>query len=731
MMKRILLTLLTFPFLRGSEITKKIRVDAKQELVDYFYLNMGPLFDSSTQMFRIKNILNQRSTSTENIHFVGIADVKMCLRPAIRAYNNKLEEAVRSFNLTALKASRRFLTDKLSERTLSDNERIIYSKQMQLLIYHYNSQNMQNFIAIVESDSHEEAAVSLSSLQSQYHMGGLNQDALKIAEEAFLSRSEAEGLRQFHYPLGTNLAPWVKYYQDCDKERLEGDWLSLNAKEGKLESRLKDPDLSPEVRLHLQREKDIVSSMLRHHSTTPLMAVRQGNPRSALIAWRNLEQWCKDGQIDSKTFQAAKTFYLQRKDVHELEDSAAISVEKPTETVSSTVDAKIDSSSQLASEFLNTEFGITPDRYFNFSGTAEQLKNDAVIKQALNNNVSYLHQAKTIEEQGMWAVAIQANVEAFKQNESGALQGATFSAQSLDQSELVEIASQVVSRIGDNAQHPISFIQEKVAEVANIGCAIADLTIGQAFRTPEQQVQRIQEFAATIDSYAGLPWAEKKTIFVNAIADIITVTGFATAGKMVTSLAANIPQYLPAITAAFSEGTSELLSALSETLYGASFSGGGAAAAQTSASQEVIANSIAQVASGFAVAIAADGSATVSMPDPSSVLRQDSEKTTGGSAPDVVKSKPAKTVDDLISEATFRKQKRRAKIYDKCGTYQDMLKDFENMNLTEVRDISSGKLGKLPDGKAVTARMKSSDGAPTLEIFNPIKNKSVKFRYGD
>jgi hypothetical protein len=85
----------------------------------------------------------------------------------------------------------------------------------------------------------------------------------------------------------------------------------------------------------------------------------------------------------------------------------------------------------------------------------------------------------------------------------------------------------------------------------------------------------------------------------------------------------------------------------------------------------------------------------------------------------------------LIKEATFREQKRYAKIYNKSGTYQDVLKDFESMSLSEIKDIPTGKLGKLPDGKVVTARTRSSDGPPTLEIFNPIKKKSIKFRYGD
>ena len=394
------------------------------------------------------------------------------------------------------------------------------------------------------------------------------------------------------------------------------------------------------------------------------------------------------------------------------------------------------SPSQLASDFLNKEFGIAPDRYLNFTGTAAQLKNHAVIQKVINNQVSYLHQSKTIEEQGIWAVALQSNVAAFKQNESEELQGATLTAQSLDQSELVEFATQVVSRIGDNAQHPISFIREKIENVVGIGCAIADLTIGQSLRTPEQQAQRIQEFAESIHSFTSLPWAEKKSIFAKGIADVITAAGFVSATNTVKSLATSIPHYLPAITTAFSEGTSELLSALSETLSGASFSGG-AGAAEVIASQEVIAESIAQVADGFAVAIAADDSAALSLPDSTSVLRQDSEKITGGGAPDVVKSQPTKTVDDLMREATPGDVTRSTKQFHKKGGYNQALDDFSNLNLknikTEPNEWGMVHRGQLDDGTWVVVRNYSKGepgkaGLPTLE-FQFGKRNFIKFRY--
>jgi hypothetical protein len=172
-----------------------------------------------------------------------------------------------------------------------------------------------------------------------------------------------------------------------------------------------------------------------------------------------------------------------------------------------------------------------------------------------------------------------------------------------------------------------------------------------------------------------------------------------------------------------------LLSALSETLSGASFSGG-AGAAEVIASQEVIAESIAQVADGFAVAVAADGSAALSLPDPTSVLRQDNQNDSGSGNSDVVKSQPTKTVDDLIREATpGRKTLGTTKQYNLKGGYQEALDDFQRLDLEKVKPIAKGKLGWLSDGRVVNVRGDSSGGMPTLEIYNPITEKSIKFRY--
>ena len=96
-----------------------------------------------------------------------------------------------------------------------------------------------------------------------------------------------------------------------------------------------------------------------------------------------------------------------------------------------------------------------------------------------------------------------------------------------------------------------------------------------------------------------------------------------------------------------------------------------------------------------------------------------------GSSKAVVKS-----VDNVLEGTTSgRVTKGRATQYGKTGGYNQALDDFNSMGLSDVKDIPGGKVGKLPDGRTVNVRAKSSDGRPTLEIYDG-KN-STKIRYDD
>ena len=93
-----------------------------------------------------------------------------------------------------------------------------------------------------------------------------------------------------------------------------------------------------------------------------------------------------------------------------------------------------------------------------------------------------------------------------------------------------------------------------------------------------------------------------------------------------------------------------------------------------------------------------------------------------------VRKSVIKSVDDILKGASpGRITKGKATQFGKTGGYNQALDDFNSMGLSEVKDITGGKIGKLPDGRTVNVRTKSSDGRPTLEIYNG--KSSTKIRY--
>lgn len=76
--------------------------------------------------------------------------------------------------------------------------------------------------------------------------------------------------------------------------------------------------------------------------------------------------------------------------------------------------------------------------------------------------------------------------------------------------------------------------------------------------------------------------------------------------------------------------------------------------------------------------------------------------------------------------------KGKSKIFEKKGTYEDALKDFDKLEPSNVKEINGkiGKVGDLPDGRKANVRLDSKDTRPTLEIFNSNNRSSIKFRYG-
>jgi len=91
-------------------------------------------------------------------------------------------------------------------------------------------------------------------------------------------------------------------------------------------------------------------------------------------------------------------------------------------------------------------------------------------------------------------------------------------------------------------------------------------------------------------------------------------------------------------------------------------------------------------------------------------------------------AKSNKAIEKVLKGSTpGRVTKGKATQVDKKGGYKQAVKDFDGMGLMEVRKINKGKIGKLPDGRTVNVREYSSEGSPTLEIYDG--KKSIKVRY--
>jgi hypothetical protein len=77
-------------------------------------------------------------------------------------------------------------------------------------------------------------------------------------------------------------------------------------------------------------------------------------------------------------------------------------------------------------------------------------------------------------------------------------------------------------------------------------------------------------------------------------------------------------------------------------------------------------------------------------------------------------------------------------VYLKPKTFEDAVKDFEDMGLTNIKAMPNNKgfVGTLPDGKTINVRNTSKGNKegenmwPTIEIYNPVtEDKEIKIRY--
>ncbi|MBF2596514.1 hypothetical protein IBB46_04505 [Listeria welshimeri] len=91
------------------------------------------------------------------------------------------------------------------------------------------------------------------------------------------------------------------------------------------------------------------------------------------------------------------------------------------------------------------------------------------------------------------------------------------------------------------------------------------------------------------------------------------------------------------------------------------------------------------------------------------------------------------SVDDLLSETKETTSKKGVtRNYEKAGGWNQASKDFDNMGLSDVKNIDTkygpGKVGKMKDGTVVSLRPGSNTGGTAVEIRISSK-KIIKIRY--
>jgi len=178
-MKYILLLLWGFSCVNAFEIKHSADLTSNK-LGSCLYVNTIP-----TQVSLSADSISQ----TARIHNVSLYGVKNSLRKILYKYNDALEEAVHTFNIDELNEQKRVLKAQLSNPSLSCDDRVLHSKQVELLIYHYNSSDVQCLIAIMEADP-SEADSAISYLKSRYQMGALSENAMALAEKTYSQRPE-------------------------------------------------------------------------------------------------------------------------------------------------------------------------------------------------------------------------------------------------------------------------------------------------------------------------------------------------------------------------------------------------------------------------------------------------------------------------------------------------------------------------------------------------------------
>jgi hypothetical protein len=121
------------------------------------------------------------------------------------------------------------------------------------------------------------------------------------------------------------------------------------------------------------------------------------------------------------------------------------------------------------------------------------------------------------------------------------------------------------------------------------------------------------------------------------------------------------------------------------------------------------------------------------------IVQQLEANSTGGDPndPDDKEQAQNDTIDKILQDAEKLPQtKGKTTHYAKDGGFTRANREFDSLNLKNVKDIQVGRdgvgrTGRLENGTNVTVRSRSIDGRPTLEIQKSPKKIEIRYNITD
>lgn len=87
-------------------------------------------------------------------------------------------------------------------------------------------------------------------------------------------------------------------------------------------------------------------------------------------------------------------------------------------------------------------------------------------------------------------------------------------------------------------------------------------------------------------------------------------------------------------------------------------------------------------------------------------------------------NKAPKSLEDIFGEGRYTKSRTGTKIYVRPISFDGVVEEVKKLDIPIIIDEPDLKVWQMPDGRRVNVRAESRDGRATMEVFDPVKERS-------